>query len=82
MVGARVDGPVSEARFISHVVTDEDGVRAVDTLTRRKDGSSRADFIKIYSHIPRAAYLFGDAPTEAEYLASCCLAITNVRSRG
>jgi hypothetical protein len=31
-------------------------VRAVDTLSRRKDGSRRADFIKTYSWIPRAAY--------------------------
>jgi hypothetical protein len=56
VVGARVDGPVNKARFVSHVVTEQDGVRAVDTLARRKDGSSRADFIKPYSSIPRAAY--------------------------
>jgi hypothetical protein len=56
VVGARVDGPVNKASFVSHVVTEQDGVRAVDTLARRKDGSSRADFIKPYSWIPRAAY--------------------------
>jgi len=56
VVGARVDGPVNKAGFVSHVVTEEDGVRAVDTLARRKDGSSRADFIKPYSWVPRAAY--------------------------
>ncbi|HEY6089086.1 MAG TPA: amidohydrolase family protein [Gemmatimonadaceae bacterium] len=56
IVGARVDGPVNRAGFVSHVVTKQDGVRAVDTLARRKDGTSRADFIKPYSWIPRAAY--------------------------
>jgi amidohydrolase family protein len=56
VVGVRVDGPINEARFVAHVVTDEDGVRAVDTLARKKDGSPRADFIKTYSWIPRAAY--------------------------
>ena len=56
VVGARVDGPVNKARFVSHVVTDEDGVRAVDTLARKKDRSPRADFIKPYSWVPRAAY--------------------------
>jgi hypothetical protein len=60
VIGARVDGPVNRARFVSHVVTGEDGVRAVDTLVRKKDGSARADFIKVYSWIPRAAY-FGIA---------------------
>ena len=56
VVGVRVDGPVNKARFVSHVVSEQDGVRAVDTLARRKDGSSRADFIKPYSWVPRAAY--------------------------
>jgi hypothetical protein len=56
IVGVRVDGPVNKARFVSHVVTGEDGVRAVDTLARKKDGSGRADFIKPYSWVPRAAY--------------------------
>jgi len=56
IVGARVDGPVNKAGFVSHVVTEQDGVRAVDTLARKKDGSSRADFIKPYSWVPRAAY--------------------------
>lgn len=60
VVGARVDGPINEARFVSHVITEEDGVRAVDTLARKKDGSGRADFIKPYSWVPRAAY-FGVA---------------------
>lgn len=55
VAGVRVDGP-GKARFVSHVVTEEDGVRAVDTLARRKDRSSRADFIKTYSWIPRPAY--------------------------
>ena len=60
VVGVRVDGPINQARFVAHVVTDEDGVRAVDTLARKKDGFPRADFIKTYSWIPRAAY-FGIA---------------------
>jgi cytosine/adenosine deaminase-related metal-dependent hydrolase len=60
VVGARVDGPVNRAGFVSHVVTEQDGARAVDTLSRKKDGSARADFIKTYSWIPRAAY-FGIA---------------------
>src|SRR2546423_924669 len=60
IVGVRVDGPVNEARFVGHVTTPEDGVRAVDTLARRKDRSARADFINTYSHVPRAAY-FGIA---------------------
>jgi len=60
VAGARVDGAVNKAKFVAHVVTEEDGVRAVDTLSRRKDGSRRADFIKTYSWIPRAAY-FGIA---------------------
>jgi hypothetical protein len=56
VVGVRVDGPVNDAKFVSHVVSEQDGVRAVDTLARRRDGSRRADFIKTYSWIPRAAY--------------------------
>ncbi|HUQ99594.1 MAG TPA: amidohydrolase family protein [Gemmatimonadaceae bacterium] len=56
VVGVRVDGPVNEARFVSHVVSEQDGIRAVDTLARRHDGTRRADFIKTYSWIPRAAY--------------------------
>ncbi len=60
VAGARVDGPVNKAQFVAHVVTEEDGVRAVDTLSRKKDGSVRADFIKTYSWVPRAAY-FGIA---------------------
>jgi hypothetical protein len=56
VVGVRVDGPVNEARFVSHVVSEQDGIRAVDTLARRHDGSRRADFIKTYSWVPRAAY--------------------------
>ena len=56
VVGVRVDGAVNEARFISHVKTAEDGVRAVDTLMRRKDGTQRADFITIEGRIPRAAF--------------------------
>lgn len=56
VVGVRVDGPANEARFVAHVSTDEDGVRAVDTLARGKDGSPRADFIKTFSRIPRVPY--------------------------
>ena len=60
VIGARVDGPASRARFVAHLVTEEDGVRAVDTLSRKKDGSARANFISTYSEVPRAAY-FGIA---------------------
>ncbi len=56
VVGVRVDGPVSEARFVAHVKTAEDGVRAVDTLARKKDRTPRADFIAIEKGIPRDAY--------------------------
>ena len=56
VVGVRVDGPASEARFVAHVKTAEDGVRAVDTLARRKDRTPRADFIAIEKGIPRDAY--------------------------
>jgi cytosine/adenosine deaminase-related metal-dependent hydrolase len=56
VAGVRVDGTVNRARYIAHVSTLEDGVRAVDTLARRKDGSRRADFIKTYYWVPRAAY--------------------------
>ena len=60
IAGVRVDGPVNKVKFVAHVVSEEDGVRAVDTLSRKKDGSRRADFIKTYSWVPRAAY-FGIA---------------------
>ena len=56
VIGVRVDGPVNEARYVGHVTTSEDGVRAVDTLARGKDGTARADFINTYSHVPRDAY--------------------------
>lgn len=68
VVGVRVDGPVGRARFVSHVTTESDGVRAVDTLARRKDGSARADFLSTEAWIPRAAY-FGLA-REARKLGS------------
>jgi imidazolonepropionase-like amidohydrolase len=56
VAGVRIDGAVNKARFVAHVVTEEDGVRAVDTLAHKKDGSRRADFLQVYSSIPRAAY--------------------------
>jgi hypothetical protein len=56
VAGVRIDGPINKVSFVAHVVTEEDGIRAVDTLTRKKDGSPRADFVKPYSWIPRAAY--------------------------
>ena len=37
VIGARVDGPVNKARFVSHVVTEEDGVRAVDMAKTPKE---------------------------------------------
>jgi imidazolonepropionase-like amidohydrolase len=60
VTGARIDGTGNKARFVAHVVTEEDGVRAVDTLSHKKDGSRRADFLQVYLGIPRAAY-FGIA---------------------
>jgi imidazolonepropionase-like amidohydrolase len=60
VAGVRMDGPFKRPRFVAHVITEEDGVRAVDTLSKKKDGSRRADFIKTYSWVPRAAY-FGIA---------------------
>ena len=56
IVGARVDGAVNKVGYIAHVTTQEDGVRAVDTMARKKDGARRADFIKVYSYIPKDAY--------------------------
>ncbi len=60
VVGVRVDGPEGEARFIAHVKTAEDRARAVDTLARHKDRTTRADFIAIDRDVPRDAY-FGIA---------------------
>jgi hypothetical protein len=56
VVGVRVDGAVTRARYVATVVTEADGVRAVDTLSKRRDGMGRADFIMTYSWVPRAAY--------------------------
>jgi imidazolonepropionase-like amidohydrolase len=56
VVGVRVDGPVGRALFVSHVASDMDAVRAVDTIARKKDGSVRADFISLDAFIPRAAF--------------------------
>ena len=60
VAGARVDGPVTKARFVAIAATGEDGVRAVDTLSKTRDGTRRAEFIMTYSWLPRAAY-FGIA---------------------
>jgi imidazolonepropionase-like amidohydrolase len=56
VAGVRIDGAVNKVKFVAHVVTEEDGVRAVDTLAHKNDGSRRADFLQVYSSIPRAAY--------------------------
>ena len=56
VVGVRVDGPVGRAKFVSHVTTETDAVRAADTLARTKDGSVRADFISTDAFIPRSAF--------------------------
>jgi len=56
VAGVRIDGAVNKAKFVAHVVTEQDGVRAVDTLAHKKDGSRRADFLQVYSSVPRAAY--------------------------
>jgi imidazolonepropionase-like amidohydrolase len=56
VAGVRVDGPVGRAQFVSHVPSEADAVRAVDTLARRKDGSVRADFLSTDAFIPREAF--------------------------
>ena len=56
VAGVRVAGAVNKAKFVAHVVTEQDGVRAVDTLARKEDDSRRADFLQVYASIPRAAY--------------------------
>jgi imidazolonepropionase-like amidohydrolase len=56
IVGARVDGPLGRAQFISHVAGETDAVRAADTLARAKDGSLRADFLSTDALIPRSAF--------------------------
>jgi hypothetical protein len=56
VVGVRVDGPVGRARFVSHVPSEVDAIRAVDTLGRAKDGSVRADFLSTDAFIPRDAF--------------------------
>jgi hypothetical protein len=38
VAGARIDGAVNKVKFVAHVVTEQDGVRAVDTLAQKKDG--------------------------------------------
>jgi len=63
VAGVRVDGQTGQIKFVSHVTDATDAARAIDTLSRRKDGSSRADFISTDSYIPRAAFfaLAGEA---------------------
>ncbi|MGI8400037.1 MAG: amidohydrolase family protein [Gemmatimonadaceae bacterium] len=55
VVGARVDGP-GRAKFVVHLESETDGMRAVDTLARNRGGAVRADFISTEQLIPRAAY--------------------------
>ena len=56
IAGVRVEGPVGRTKFVSHIKDASDAVRAVDTLARRKGGSSRADFLSVDPLLPRAAY--------------------------
>lgn len=56
VAGARVDGAENKVPFAAHVITAEDGARAVDTLAEKKDRSRRADFIATYPWISREAY--------------------------
>ncbi|MEO8910942.1 MAG: amidohydrolase family protein [Gemmatimonadaceae bacterium] len=55
VVGARVDGP-GRVKFVVHVESETDGIRAVDTLSRNRSGAARADFIYTEQRIPRDAY--------------------------
>ena len=55
VAGARVDGP-GRAKFVVHVESETDGVRAVDTLARNKARGARADFLSTEQLVPRAAY--------------------------
>jgi hypothetical protein len=55
VLGARVDG-AGRAKFVVHLDSEMDGVRAVDTLVRSKAGGALADFLSTEQLIPRAAY--------------------------
>jgi hypothetical protein len=51
VVGGRVDGPIGRAPWASRVATAAQAARAADSLVRLG-----ADFLKVYSHVPREAY--------------------------
>lgn len=51
VVGGRLDGPRNRAPWVARAATADEARRAVDTLAARG-----ADFIKVYSHLPRDAY--------------------------
>lgn len=51
VVGGRLDGPRNRAPWVARAATAEDARRAVDSLV-----NAGADFIKVYSHLPREAY--------------------------
>ena len=51
VVGGRVDGPIGRAPWASRVATAAQARRAADSLVRLG-----ADFLKVYSHVPREAY--------------------------
>ena len=53
VAGARIDGTINKAKFVAHVVTEQDGVRAVD-LAHKRMVTSRG-FLKVIRD-PRAAY--------------------------
>ena len=56
VVGGRLDGPSNHTAWVSRAATAADARRAVDTLLTAHDGHRRADFIKVYSWLPRDAY--------------------------
>jgi cytosine/adenosine deaminase-related metal-dependent hydrolase len=51
VVGGRLDGPRNRAPWVARAATAEDARRAVDSLV-----GAGADFVKVYSHLPREAY--------------------------
>ncbi|HEX2080181.1 MAG TPA: amidohydrolase family protein [Longimicrobium sp.] len=51
VIGGRLDGPRNRAPWVARAATADEARRAVDSLV---DGG--ADFIKVYSHLPREAY--------------------------
>ena len=51
VAGGRLDGPPNRAPWVARAATADEARRAVDSLL-----DAGADFIKVYSHLPREAY--------------------------